>query len=73
MFIKLTKNLMKSLTCDLCDHVAEGETFEEWTNALKPHYAEAHAEAMQSKKGTPEEMKAEMMKWMAENKARFDA
>ena len=64
---------MKTLTCDLCDHVAQGETFEEWMNALKPHYAEAHAEVMESKKGTPEEMRAEMMKWMAENKARFDA
>ena len=64
---------MKTLTCDLCDHEAQGETFEEWMNALKPHYAEAHADVMQSKKGTPEEMKAEMMEWMAENKARFDA
>ena len=51
---------MKKLKCDLCDHVAEGETFEEWMNGLKPHYAEAHAEVMQSKKGIPEEMKAEM-------------
>ena len=64
---------MKKLKCDLCDHVAQGETFEEWMNALKPHYAEAHAEVMMRKKGTPEEMKAEMMKWMEENKARFDA
>ena len=63
---------MKTLTCDLCDYEARGETFEEWMNALKPHYAEAHADVMQSKKGAPEEMKAEMMKWMAENKARFD-
>ena len=64
---------MKKLKCDLCDHVAEGETFEEWMNALKPHYATAHADVMSSKKGTPEEMKAEMIKWMAENKLRFDA
>ena len=64
---------MKKLKCDWCDHVAEGETFEEWMNALKPHYAEAHAEIMQSKKGTPEEMKAEMMKWITLNKERFDA
>ena len=64
---------MKTLTCDLCDHTAEGETFEEWMNALKPHYAEAHADVMTSKKGTPEEMKAGMMKWMAENKTRFEA
>ena len=64
---------MKKLKCDLCDYVGEGETFEGWMNALKPHYAEAHADVMASKKGTPEEMKAEMMKLMAENKARFDA
>ena len=35
--------------------------------ALQPHYMEAHADVM--KKGTEEEGK----KWMAENKARFDA
>ena len=64
---------MKKLKCDLCDYVAGGETFEEWMNALKPHYGQAHAEVMMSKKGTLEEMEAEMMKWMAENKARFDA
>ena len=64
---------MKTLKCDICDHEESAETFEEWMNKLKPHYGEAHAEVMQSKKGTPEEMKAEMMKWMADNKARFDA
>ena len=64
---------MKTLKCDLCDFEAKGETFGEWMNALKPHYAEVHADVMASKKGTPEEMKAEMGKWMADNKARFDA
>ena len=64
---------MKTLKCDLCDHEAQGETFEDWMNALKLHYAEAHADVMKSKKGTPEEMKVEMMNWMVENKARFDA
>ncbi len=64
---------MKMMKCDLCDHEATGETFENWMNALKPHYAEAHADVMESKKGAPEEMKAEMMKWMAQNKARFEA
>ncbi len=64
---------MKTLKCDLCEVNVSGETFEEWMEALKPHYAEAHAEVMMSKKGTPEEMKAEMMKWMVENKARFEA
>ena len=64
---------MKKLKCDLCDHIAEGETFEEWMNALKPHYAQAHVDIMNSKQGTPEEMKEEMEKWMVENKARFDS
>ena len=62
---------MKTLKCDLCDHVAEGETFDEWMNALKPHYVEAHSDVMKSKKGTPEEMKKEMMKWMTENKKKI--
>ena len=65
---------MKTLKCDLCDHEAEGETFEEWVNALKPHYADAHAEVMKGKANlTEEEQKAEMQKWMDENKARFEA
>ena len=65
---------MKTLKCDLCDHEAQGETFEEWMNALKPHYAEAHAEVMKGKAHlTEEEQKAEMQKWMSENKTRFEA
>ena len=64
---------MKTLKCDLCDHEAQGETFGEWMNALKPHYAAAHEDVMKSKKGTPEAMRAEMEQWMAQNKARFDA
>ena len=64
---------MKKLKCDLCDHEAQGETFEEWMNALKPHYAEAHAEVMKGKANlTEEKQKAEMQKWMSENKVRFD-
>ena len=58
---------MKTLTCDLCDYAVEGETFEQWMNALKPHYAQAHADVMESKKGTPEEMQAELDKLRAEN------
>ena len=60
---------MKTLKCDLCDVIAEGETFEEWMVALKPHYATAHAEVMKDSNKTKEDME----KWMAENKARFDA
>ncbi len=65
---------MKTLKCDVCDYEAQGETFEAWMNALKPHYAEKHAEFMkQQEKRSPEEQQAEMQTWMAENKARFNA
>jgi hypothetical protein len=60
---------MKTLKCDLCDVTVEGETFEAWMNALKPHYGEAHADVMSDSSKTQEDMQ----KWMVENKARFDA
>lgn len=60
---------MKTLKCDLCDHEAQGETFEEWMKALAPHYMEAHADVMNDPRNGAEEQK----KWMAENRERFDA
>lgn len=60
---------MKSLKCDLCEHVAEGATFEEWMMALRPHYMEAHADVMSDSSRGKEEMEA----WMQENRERFDA
>jgi len=60
---------MKTLKCDLCEVTAEGETFEEWMKALRPHYIAAHAEVMNDSSKTKEEME----NWMAENKARFEA
>ncbi len=60
---------MKTVKCDLCDVTAQGETFEEWMNNLKPHYAQAHPEIMSDPSKTPEDMQ----KWMVENKARFEA
>jgi predicted RNase H-like HicB family nuclease len=60
---------MKTLKCDLCEATAQGETFEEWMNALKPHYMQAHPEVMGDTSKTPEDMQ----KWMTENKARFEA
>ncbi len=57
---------MKTLKCDLCDFTAQGETFEEWMEALKPHYAAAHPEVMNDPSG-------DMQKWMADNKARYEA
>lgn len=60
---------MKSLKCDLCEHVAEGQTFEDWMAALRPHYMAAHADVMSdSSRG-----KKEMEVWMKENRTRFDA
>lgn len=60
---------MKTLQCDLCDATAEGETFEDWMKALQPHYMEVHAEFMNN----PHHTQEDMQRWMAENKARFDA
>jgi len=60
---------MKTVKCDLCDVTAEGETFEEWMQALRPHYMEDHADVMNDANQGQEEME----KWMAENRARFEA
>ena len=60
---------MKILKCDRCEHEAQGETFEAWMEALKPHYGVAHAEVMKDSSKTKEDME----KWMVENKARFEA
>ncbi|MBT6254326.1 hypothetical protein HOI83_03805 [Candidatus Uhrbacteria bacterium] len=60
---------MKTLKCDLCDATADGETFEDWMKALMPHYMDAHADVMKD----PSKGEEEKGKWMAENKARFDA
>ncbi len=64
---------MKTLKCDLCEVTAEGETFEDWMRALQPHYMEAHADVMSGSGRTKEDMQKDRQKWMAENKARFDA
>jgi hypothetical protein len=61
--------IMKTVKCDLCDVTADGETFEDWMNALMPHYAEVHADVMSDSSRT----KADMEEWMATNKARFEA
>lgn len=60
---------MKTLKCDLCEHEAQGETFEDWMKSLMPHYAEAHADVMNDPGKTEEDQKS----WMVENRARFDA
>ncbi len=60
---------MKTLTCDLCDHEAQGETFEDWMKALVPHYMEAHADIISD----PKHGEEEKQKWIAENSARFEA
>lgn len=60
---------MKTVKCDLCDATAQGETFEAWMQALMPHYKAAHADVMND----PSKTKEDGMKWMAENKARYNA
>ena len=60
---------MKTLKCELCEATAQGETFEEWMQALMPHYMESHADVMKNSNHTEEDKQ----KWMEENKVRFDA
>lgn len=62
---------MKALKCDLCEYIAEGETFEDWMNALRPHYMEAHADVMNDP--SHDHGQEKMEKWMTENRARFEA
>lgn len=59
---------MKKLKCDLCDYMAEGDSFEGWMNALKPHYMKAHADVMSD----PNKTKEDQENWMKENKKRFE-
>jgi len=49
--------------------MAKGETFEAWMQNLMPHYKTAHGDVMADSSKTKEDG----MRWMAENKARFDA
>jgi hypothetical protein len=60
---------MKTLKCDLCEHEAQGETFDDWMKALAPHYMDAHADVMND----PGHGEEERARWMSENRARFDA
>lgn len=60
---------MRTLKCDLCEHKADGETFEAWMEALKPHYKKTHPEVMNDSSKT----KDDLMKWVTENRKRFDA
>jgi len=61
--------MKKTLKCDLCEMTAEGETFEEWMKALQPHYMEVHEDIIKA----PTNTKEDMMRWIRENKERFDA
>ena len=60
---------MKTLACDRCEHLAKGDSFEEWMQDLMPHYMEAHADFIND----PSNGEAERQAWMTENRARFDA
>ncbi len=61
---------MKSLKCDVCDFVAQGETFDDWFRAMLDHYMAAHTDLMKEMETKPKE---EGEKWMADAKARFEA
>lgn len=62
---------MKSIQCDMCEHVVQGETFDDWFNAMHMHWAAAHKDRMKEMQETGTKEDGE--KWMAEAKRRFDA
>lgn len=64
------ENPMKTLSCDLCDAEFTADSFENWMQQMQPHYMSDHADFMEANKDKPKE---EAMKWMADNRARFDA
>ena len=68
LILKQTRLSMKTMKCDPCEAIAQGETFEEWMQALMPHYIEAHADVMNN----PKNGKEEQLKWMTENRTRFE-
>jgi hypothetical protein len=59
---------MKTLKCDLCDVAVDGENFQDWMTALRPHYMEFHKDVMTD----PAKTQEDMQKWMNENKERFE-
>ena len=68
---------MKAVTCDLCDHVAHGATFDEWVQDLMPHYLSAHAAAnarqLELDAQDPQRALEERLRWADDNRARFGA
>jgi len=58
---------MKSIMCQHCEEVFDGESKEDVQMAMLPHYKENHAEVMAS--NTEESKKA----WMEEFDRRWDA
>jgi hypothetical protein len=64
---------MKTLSCDLCDAKAQGNTFEAWMKNLMPHYQDKHADVMKQHEDNPEAGREAQGKWMEENKKRWDA
>ncbi|MDP3955683.1 MAG: hypothetical protein Q8Q18_00345 [bacterium] len=58
---------MKSLSCDYCEAMIEGEDFDKWMETARAHYESMHADKLA---GASEEDKAV---WMAAAKEKFEA
>jgi hypothetical protein len=65
---------MKSMKCDMCKVSFDAEAFDAWVEQMKPHYAGAHADLMQSSADlSKEQQMKKMSEWMDAARARFDA
>lgn len=63
------RNIMKTMSCDLCEEEFSAETFEDWFKQMKDHYMQDHADFM---KEAQSKSKEEGMKWMSDMKAKFE-
>jgi hypothetical protein len=61
---------MKTMKCDICESEFSAESFEEWFDQMRQHYAKDHADFMEQNKDKPKE---EGMKWMKDMKAKFES
>jgi hypothetical protein len=61
---------MKTLSCDQCETEFSAADFEGWTKLVQAHYIAEHMDyMMKNATATP----ADIAKWFADARARFDA
>jgi hypothetical protein len=58
----------------MCPTSFQAESFADWMEQMKPHYAQAHSDFMQSSASLPkEEQMQKMHEWMEAARIRFES